>query len=155
MCASDGAQSRQFEAAGLGRELAEQLATYITELIVLSKVRTEETFVSKVYLEKVRVAERRAVAGAASRAADRAAGGAQLRGHWQGWRPLAEAPWQRRGGGGGRAPSPRGRRTPMSTLWGGRGAGQGRAEGRKGGGRPVVLRPSWSGVWLCVRTPHT
>ncbi len=47
-------QARTFEGSGLPRPMAEQLAQRITELIVMNKMKMEETFVKQVLLEKVR-----------------------------------------------------------------------------------------------------
>lgn len=46
-------QARTFEGSGLPRPMAEQLAQRITELIVMNKMKMEETFVKQVLLEKV------------------------------------------------------------------------------------------------------
>jgi len=48
------AQARDFEQAGLPRTSAERLAEQITELIVINRVKMEETFVTNAYMEKVR-----------------------------------------------------------------------------------------------------
>jgi hypothetical protein len=47
------ALTRSFEAAGLDRKPAEQLALHITELIVSTKVKMEEQFVDKQQMSKV------------------------------------------------------------------------------------------------------
>ncbi|GAX75906.1 hypothetical protein CEUSTIGMA_g3349.t1 [Chlamydomonas eustigma] len=47
------ALSRSFEAAGLDRKPAEQLALHITELIVSTKVKMEEQFVDKQQMSKI------------------------------------------------------------------------------------------------------
>lgn len=47
-------QARHFETSGLQRQTAEQLAEYITELIITNKARMEESFVNKNVLDKVR-----------------------------------------------------------------------------------------------------
>jgi hypothetical protein len=46
-------QAHRFEAAGLERKQAEELAMHITELIVVNKAKMEDTFVGKAVHEKV------------------------------------------------------------------------------------------------------
>ncbi|KAL6753110.1 hypothetical protein V8C86DRAFT_2734331 [Haematococcus lacustris] len=55
--------SRKFEAGGLSRAQAEQLAEQITELIIINKVKMEETFISKQALEKVMMEQESRVLG--------------------------------------------------------------------------------------------
>jgi hypothetical protein len=46
-------QAKKFESLGLSREQAEQLSQYLTEQIVLDRLRLSERFAAKVDLEKV------------------------------------------------------------------------------------------------------
>ena len=46
-------QTRKFEASGLSRQQAEQLAEHITAQVVLDRMRLSEKFVAKAELEKV------------------------------------------------------------------------------------------------------
>lgn len=49
------AQSKKLETMGLSREQAEELTQYMTEQIVLDRIRLSEKFSAKVDLEKVRM----------------------------------------------------------------------------------------------------
>jgi hypothetical protein len=46
-------QTKRFETMGLSREQAEKLAVYLSEQIVLDRMRLSEQFTAKVELEKV------------------------------------------------------------------------------------------------------
>jgi len=49
-------QAKDFEDAGLPRVSAEKLAEQITELIVINRIKMEETFVTNAYMEKASTA---------------------------------------------------------------------------------------------------
>lgn len=46
-------QAKKFESLGVPREQAEDLSTYLTQQIILDRLRLSEKFTAKVELEKV------------------------------------------------------------------------------------------------------
>ncbi|KAF5841113.1 chloroplast tscA maturation factor [Dunaliella salina] len=55
--------AKDFEQAGLPRHAADKLAEQITELIVMNRIKMEETFVTNAYMEKVALMQESKVMG--------------------------------------------------------------------------------------------
>mmetsp|Transcript_22563 Transcript_22563/g.62329 ORF Transcript_22563/g.62329 Transcript_22563/m.62329 type:complete len:218 (-) Transcript_22563:836-1489(-) len=55
--------AKDFENAGLPRDAADKLAERITELIVMNRIKMEETFVTNAYMEKVALMQESKVMG--------------------------------------------------------------------------------------------